>query len=148
MCVNTPILGTRHFQGTDPAQRVAVPVALAATHREPPRARLRLWDTAAVPDLETMWSQADAALLRCLELAHQSFLAGGPPVGSVIVTGGGRQVSEGRNRAYDPAGGADRLQRAQDEPRRGRGHRAISHNPSLHRDSLPILPAVGGSWEA
>lgn len=58
-----------------------------------------------------MWPQADAALLRCLELAHQSFLAGGLPVGSVIVAGGGRPVSEGRNRAYDPAGGADRLQR-------------------------------------
>jgi tRNA(Arg) A34 adenosine deaminase TadA len=58
-----------------------------------------------------MWPQADAALLRCLELAHQSFLAGGLPVGSVIVAGSGERVSEGRNRAYDPAGGADRLQR-------------------------------------
>ena len=58
-----------------------------------------------------MWRQADAALLRCLELAHQSFLAGGLPVGSVIVARGGEKVSEGRNRAYDPTGGADRLQR-------------------------------------
>ena len=58
-----------------------------------------------------MWRKADAALLRCLELAHQSFLAGGLPVGAVIVAGGGERVSEGRNRAYDPAGGADRLQR-------------------------------------
>lgn len=58
-----------------------------------------------------MWRQADAALLRCLELAHQSFLAGGLPVGSVIVTRGGERISSGRNRAYDPAGGADRLQR-------------------------------------
>jgi hypothetical protein len=53
-----------------------------------------------------MWRQADAALVRCLELAHQSFLAGGLPVGSVIVAGGGEKVSEGRDRAYDPAGGA------------------------------------------
>jgi tRNA(Arg) A34 adenosine deaminase TadA len=58
-----------------------------------------------------MWRQADATLVRCLELAHQSFLAGGLPVGSVIVARGGERISEGRNRAYDPAGGADRLQR-------------------------------------
>jgi tRNA(Arg) A34 adenosine deaminase TadA len=58
-----------------------------------------------------MWHTADAALLRCLELAHQSFLAGGLPVGSVIIARGGEKISEGRNRAYDPAGGADRLQR-------------------------------------
>jgi tRNA(Arg) A34 adenosine deaminase TadA len=64
-----------------------------------------------VPDLDVVWRQADAALLRCLELAHQSFLAGGLPVGSVIVARGGEGLSEGRNRAYDPAGGADRLQR-------------------------------------
>ncbi|MGH3191311.1 MAG: deaminase [Streptosporangiaceae bacterium] len=64
-----------------------------------------------MPDLDAMWRQADAALVRCLELAHQSFLAGGLPVGSVIAARGGEKVSEGRNRAYDPAGGADRLQR-------------------------------------
>jgi tRNA(Arg) A34 adenosine deaminase TadA len=64
-----------------------------------------------VPELDVMWRNADAALLRCLELAHQSFLAGGLPVGSVIVAPGGGRASEGRNRAYDPAGGADRLQR-------------------------------------
>lgn len=64
-----------------------------------------------MPDLDEMWRQADAALLGCLELAHQSFLAGGLPVGSMIVTRGGEKVSQGRNRAYDPAGGADRLQR-------------------------------------
>lgn len=58
-----------------------------------------------------MWPRADAALLRCLELAHQSFLAGGLPVGSVIVAASGERISEGRNRAYDPAGGAGRLQR-------------------------------------
>jgi uncharacterized protein (DUF1810 family)/tRNA(Arg) A34 adenosine deaminase TadA len=58
-----------------------------------------------------MWHDADDALLRCLALAHESFLARGLPVGSVIVSPGGARLSEGRNRAYDPAGGADRLQR-------------------------------------
>lgn len=62
-------------------------------------------------DLDTAWTRADAALLRCLELAHQSFLAGGLSCGSVIVGGSGERVSEGRNRAYDPAGGTDLLQR-------------------------------------
>jgi tRNA(Arg) A34 adenosine deaminase TadA len=64
-----------------------------------------------VTGLEAMWRDADPTLLRCLELAHRSFLAGGLPVGSVIVAPGGERISEGRNRAYDPAGGADRLQR-------------------------------------
>jgi tRNA(Arg) A34 adenosine deaminase TadA len=58
-----------------------------------------------------LWPQADPALLRCLELAHESFLTHGLPVGSVIVTADGTTVSEGRNRAYDPAGGPARLQR-------------------------------------
>ena len=49
--------------------------------------------------------------MRCLELAHQSFLAGGLPAGSVIIARDGERVSEGRNRAYDPPGGPDRLQR-------------------------------------
>lgn len=31
--------------------------------------------------------------------------------GAVIVTSNGERVGEGRNRAYDPAGGTDRLQR-------------------------------------
>jgi tRNA(Arg) A34 adenosine deaminase TadA len=58
-----------------------------------------------------MWRDADGALVRCLELAHESFLAGGLPVGSVIAGSNGERISEGRNRAYDPAGGTDRLQR-------------------------------------
>jgi hypothetical protein len=37
-------------------------------------------------------------------------LAGGLPVGSVLVGSGGEVVAEGRNRAYDPPGGDDRLQ--------------------------------------
>jgi tRNA(Arg) A34 adenosine deaminase TadA len=64
-----------------------------------------------VTGLDVMWRDADSALVRCLELAHQSFLAGGLPVGSVIVTRDRERISEGRNRAYDPAGGGDRLQR-------------------------------------
>ena len=78
-----------------------------------------------MPDLDVTWQQADPALVRCLELAHESFLARGLPVGSVIVTAGGATVtaggatvttggatvSEGRNRAYDPAGGPAPLQR-------------------------------------
>jgi tRNA(Arg) A34 adenosine deaminase TadA len=64
-----------------------------------------------MPGLEAMWQEAGEALLRCLELAHESFLAGGLPVGSVIARSSGEVVSEGRNRAYDPAGGTDRLQR-------------------------------------
>ena len=61
--------------------------------------------------LDRLWQAADEALLQCLELAHESFLARGLPVGSVIAGRGGQRVSEGRNRAYDPAGGTDRLQR-------------------------------------
>jgi tRNA(Arg) A34 adenosine deaminase TadA len=64
-----------------------------------------------VPGIDAMWRAADGALLRCLELAHESFLTGGLPVGSVIIGRDGTTVSQGRNRAYDPAGGPDRLQR-------------------------------------
>jgi tRNA(Arg) A34 adenosine deaminase TadA len=61
--------------------------------------------------MDTAWGEADGALVRCLELAHQSFLAGGLPVGSVITASNGERIGEGRNRAYDPPGGTDRLQR-------------------------------------
>jgi uncharacterized protein (DUF1810 family)/tRNA(Arg) A34 adenosine deaminase TadA len=64
-----------------------------------------------MPDLDAMWHDADDALLRCLELAHESFLARGLPVGSVIVGPDGSRLTEGRNRAYDPAGGPGVLQR-------------------------------------
>lgn len=61
--------------------------------------------------LDALWRNTDTAPLRCLELAHWSFLAGGLPVGSVIAPSGGEWISEGRNRVYDPARGPDRLQR-------------------------------------
>jgi tRNA(Arg) A34 adenosine deaminase TadA len=64
-----------------------------------------------MPGIDVMWRAAEGALLRCLELAHESFLAGGLPVGSVIIGRDGATVSQGRNRAYDPPGGPDRLQR-------------------------------------
>src|ERR1017187_3427247 len=60
--------------------------------------------------LDAMWHEADDALLRCRDLAHESFLGGGVPVGSVIAGSNGERVSEGRNPAYDPAGGTDQLQ--------------------------------------
>jgi tRNA(Arg) A34 adenosine deaminase TadA len=65
----------------------------------------------SMPGIDVMWRAAEGALLRCLELAHESFLAGGLPVGSVIIGRDGAAVSQGRNRAYDPVGGPDRLQR-------------------------------------
>ena len=56
------------------------------------------------------WTALDPAAVRVLHLAHQSLLAGGLAVGSVIVANG-RVVAEGRNRAYDPATGIDPLER-------------------------------------
>jgi hypothetical protein len=49
---------------------------------------------------DAMWYDADPALVRCLELAHESFLAGGLPVGSVIAGSNGEWISEGRNRKH------------------------------------------------
>lgn len=56
------------------------------------------------------WYEAGLGITRSLELAHQSLLAGGLPVGAVVMGPGGDVVAEGRNRAYDPPGGDDRLQ--------------------------------------
>ncbi len=47
--------------------------------------------------LDAMLCKADDALLRCLELAHESFLAGALPVSSLIASSNGKRVSEGRN---------------------------------------------------
>lgn len=56
------------------------------------------------------WAALDAAPRRALTLAHKALVAGGLPVGAVLVDAGGEIVAEGRNRAYDPPGGADVLQ--------------------------------------
>jgi tRNA(Arg) A34 adenosine deaminase TadA len=56
------------------------------------------------------WHDAGLGITRSLELAHQSLLAGGLPVGAVVMGPGGDVVASGRNRAYDPPGGDDRLQ--------------------------------------
>ncbi|MEU3645184.1 nucleoside deaminase [Lentzea sp. NPDC034063] len=56
------------------------------------------------------WHDAGLGITRSLELAHQSLLGGGLPVGAVVLDSDGDVVAEGRNRAYDPPGGDDRLQ--------------------------------------
>ncbi|WP_410615965.1 nucleoside deaminase [Amycolatopsis sp. lyj-109] len=61
-------------------------------------------------DLISAWRAAGLGVTRSLELAHRALLAGGLPVGAVVLGPGGEPVAEGRNRAYDPPGGADRLQ--------------------------------------
>lgn len=61
-------------------------------------------------DLISTWHDAGPGVTRSLELAHRSLLAGGLPVGAVVLGPGGELVAEGRNRAYDPPGGDDRLQ--------------------------------------
>lgn len=61
-------------------------------------------------DLISAWRDAGLGTTRSLELAHQALLAGGLPVGAVVLNPGGELVAEGRNRAYDPPGGDDRLQ--------------------------------------
>ncbi|HEX2320014.1 MAG TPA: hypothetical protein VHJ18_13620 [Streptosporangiaceae bacterium] len=48
-------------------------------------------------DFESSWSAADPAVLRCLEQAHASLLAGGLPCGAVVVDedgGGGRKYKK------------------------------------------------------
>lgn len=57
------------------------------------------------------WRDTAVAVRRSMELAHQSLVAGGLPIGSVVLDHGGRIIAEGRNRAYDAPGGVDRLQR-------------------------------------
>lgn len=61
-------------------------------------------------DLISAWHGAGLGVTRSLELAHQSLLAGGLPVGAVVLGAAGEPVAEGRNRAYDRPGGDDRLQ--------------------------------------
>ena len=56
------------------------------------------------------WTDLAPPVRRSLELAYDSLVAGGLPVGSVLADASGVIVAEGRNRAYDPPGGADALQ--------------------------------------
>ncbi len=61
-------------------------------------------------DLSSAWGDGGLGVCRSLELAHQSLLCGGLPVGAVVLDLDGELVAEGRNRAYDSPGGDDRLQ--------------------------------------
>jgi tRNA(Arg) A34 adenosine deaminase TadA len=61
-------------------------------------------------EFESAWRSTGLGVRRSLELAHASLIAGGLPVGSVLLDGGGNVVAEGRNRAYDSPGGKDALQ--------------------------------------
>jgi tRNA(Arg) A34 adenosine deaminase TadA len=56
------------------------------------------------------WAALPSPAGRALELAHQSLLAGGLAVGSVLADGD-LVVAEGRNRAYDPRTSTDPLER-------------------------------------
>jgi tRNA(Arg) A34 adenosine deaminase TadA len=62
------------------------------------------------PDFAAAWLGAGPGLRRSLELAHLALVSGGLSVGSVILDRDGAILAEGRNRAYDPPGGDDRLQ--------------------------------------
>lgn len=59
----------------------------------------------------TAWRALAPAWRRSLDLAWASLVSGGLAVGAVLSDGDGRIVAEGRNRAYDPSGGDDVLQR-------------------------------------
>ena len=56
------------------------------------------------------WAALPVGAVHSLELAHRSLLAGGLAVGSAIVDESGAVVAAGRNRAYEPATGADPLE--------------------------------------
>jgi tRNA(Arg) A34 adenosine deaminase TadA len=59
---------------------------------------------------EQAWLPAPVGVRRSLELAHAALVAGGLPVGAVILGEHGEVLAEGRNRAYDPPGGTEVLQ--------------------------------------
>lgn len=61
-------------------------------------------------EFSAIWSDTGVGIRRSLELAHASLVARGLPVGAVLLDADGTIVAEGRNRAYDPSGGPDRLQ--------------------------------------
>ena len=60
---------------------------------------------------ERDWHGLEPAARRCLELAYASLVADGLACGAVLTDASGAVVAEGRNRAYDPPGGTDVLQR-------------------------------------
>lgn len=61
-------------------------------------------------DLTSLWRDTELGVRRSLELAYVALLAGGLPVGAVVLDRAGAIVAEGRNHAYDPPGGPDPLQ--------------------------------------
>ena len=76
------------------------------------------------------WTELAPPARRSLELAYDSLVAGGLPVGSVLADAHGVIVAEGRNRAYDPPGGADVLQ----------------GTPLAHAE-MNVLAAVRTEWD-
>lgn len=70
------------------------------------------WQDPGVPESPVnAWGALARPVARSLELAHQTLIAGGLAVGSVITDQDGTIVAEGRNRAYDDATGTDPLER-------------------------------------
>jgi tRNA(Arg) A34 adenosine deaminase TadA len=61
-------------------------------------------------DFEAAWRALAPPTRRALEVAYDSLASGGLACGAVISDAAGQVISEGRNRAYDPPGGADALQ--------------------------------------
>ena len=76
------------------------------------------------------WTELAPPVRRSLELAYASLVAGGLPVGSVLSDARDAVVAEGRNRAYDPPGGADALQ----------------GTPLAHAE-MNVLAAVRTDWD-
>ena len=66
--------------------------------------------TEPADDFAAAWQGAGSPIRRSLELAYASLVNGGLACGAVLTDADGRIVAEGRNRAYDPPGGPDRLQ--------------------------------------
>lgn len=60
--------------------------------------------------IEDSWGALPAVWQVCIEQAVESFSARGLPVGAAVTNVNGL-LATGRNRVYDPAGGADPLQR-------------------------------------
>ncbi len=59
---------------------------------------------------DAAWKGVAGPIRRSFELAYTSLAAGGLACGAVLTDESGTILAEGRNRAYDPPGGADVLQ--------------------------------------